>query len=77
MNGVNLIDFTMPSAVPTPAGGKARTTTVGGMKLIFPKRIPQEAKTGEQAGTEAKTSWWKILLILLGVVVLLKMIKKR
>jgi len=75
MTGVNLIDFTMPSVSPAPAGGTAETRNVGGMKLVLPRK-EKPARTGEQAEPEKTSPWWKVLLVLLGVAVLLKILKR-
>jgi len=69
VNGVNLIDFTMPSAVPSPAGGKV--TRVGGMKLVLPKKAEAEGKkVGQQ---EKKVNWKAILVLLFAWVMLFKL----
>ncbi|NJE04182.1 hypothetical protein [Thermococcus sp. MV11] len=68
MTGVNLIDFTMPSPVPAPAGGKARD--VGEMKLVLPKKVEP---AGEEVAGKKKANWWKALLPLLGIIIVIKL----
>ncbi|AHL23862.1 hypothetical protein [Thermococcus nautili] len=69
MTGVNLIDFTMPSAVPASAGGGVRN--VGGMRLILPKKAEaEEKKPAEEA--KKKVNWKLILLLLFAWVMLFK-----
>ena len=70
MRGVNLIDFTMPSAVPAGIGG-TKTRNVGGMRLVLPKKKETQAKT--PAEEQAKRDWWKALLPLLGIVIVIKL----
>jgi len=72
MRGVHLIDFTMPSAVPAPAGGKTKTKNVGGMKLVLPKKTKEEKKA-DTTGEQAKKDWWKALFPLLGIFIVIKL----
>ncbi|WP_297065657.1 hypothetical protein [Thermococcus sp.] len=64
MNGVNLIDFTMPTAVPASAGGKAGIT--------LPKKEREQTEKGKREQTK-KADWWKALLPLLGIVFVIKL----
>ncbi|NJE01833.1 hypothetical protein [Thermococcus sp. JdF3] len=76
MTGVNLIDFTMPSPVPAPAGGKAKARDVGGMKLVLSRREkPAREEVEKKAGDEnaRKVEWWKALLPLLGIIIVIKL----
>ena len=68
MNGVNLIDFVMPSAVPTSAGGTKR---VGGFKLSLPKKEAEPKPPAEPQ--RDRVEWWKPLLPLLGILILFKL----
>jgi len=69
VNGVNLIDFTMPSAVPAGAGGK--TKNVGGMKLVLPKKT--EEKTSPET-REKKVNWKAILFLVVAFFIFLKLV---
>ena len=73
MSGVNLIDFTMPSAVPVPAGKSEGVKRVGGFKLSLPKK---EVKPPEKASAEpkrGKVEWWKLILPIVGVIMVIKL----
>ncbi|CAI1492063.1 conserved protein of unknown function [Thermococcus nautili] len=70
VNGVNLIDFTMPSAVPTPAGGKVRN--VGGMKLILPEK--SEEKKPAEGTKERKVNWKALLFLVVAFFIFLKLV---
>ena len=75
MNGVNLIDFIMPTAVPASATRKAGIRNVGGMKLILPRKARKEQGQTE-AGKEKqakKADWWKALIPLLGILIVIKL----
>ncbi|AFL94723.1 hypothetical protein CL1_0515 [Thermococcus cleftensis] len=72
MNGVNLIDFTMPSPVPAPAGGKAKTRNLGGMKLVLPRKKPEQTEV-EKEEQVRRRNWWKALLPLLGIIIVIKL----
>ena len=79
MNGVNLIDFVMPSPIPT-AGAKRQPTRVGGFKLSLSKKEetrPEELFNDfEPEGKGGKKMEWGrligALLALLGVYLVIK-----
>lgn len=63
MSGVNLLDFNMPSPVPSPSGGKTKTKNVGGMKLILPKKH-EEVEVSEESQEERRMNWMLILILI-------------
>ncbi|WP_148882763.1 hypothetical protein [Thermococcus aciditolerans] len=73
MSGVNLIDFTMPSAAPAPSGGKTETRNVGGMKLVLPKKKEKQTEAEVAEEKAKRREWWKALLPLLGIIIVIKL----
>jgi len=69
---VNLIDFTMPAAVPAPAGEKT-TRNVGGMKLVLPRKKEKQAEAEVAEEKARRRDWWKALLPLLGIIIVIKL----
>ena len=74
MTGVNLIDFTMPSAVPAPADGKAETKSIGGMKLVIPKKAEAEGKKPVESTKEKKVNWKAIIFLVVAFFIFLKLV---
>jgi len=77
MSGVNLIDFTMPSAVPAGAGtGQSERKHFGGFHLSVPGKEARHENASmemEKDKEDEKVEWWKPLLPLLGILILFKL----
>ena len=76
MNGVNLIDFTMPSAVPAPAGKSEGVKRVGGFKIILSDKKDEEALKEPVKREEARrVDWIRIILLLTGLILVFELAK--
>ena len=76
MNGVNLIDFTMPSAVPAMAGKSEGVKRVGSFKIILPDKKGDEAlPEPEMREAARRVDWIKIILLLTGLILVFELAK--